>query len=73
MWLQSEGFLEKLEFWWQSYNIVGRADFVLLQKLKRLKRDISNWNREEFGKVETRKTRALDELAAFEQANESAY
>jgi len=71
MWLQSEGFLEKLEYWWQSYNIVGRADFVLLQKLKRLKRDITNWNREEFGKVETRKTRALDELAAFEQAAES--
>ncbi|XP_047259646.1 uncharacterized protein LOC124892401 [Capsicum annuum] len=71
MWLQSESFLEKLKDWMQSYNKMGRADYVLLKKLKRLKKDITTWNREEFGKVETRKTKALDELSALEQAAES--
>ncbi|XP_075092357.1 uncharacterized protein LOC142172597 [Nicotiana tabacum] len=77
MWLQSKGFVDKLKNWWQSYNMVGqsynfsgRADFILLQKLKSLNKDITRWNKEEFGKVETRKTRALDELMALEQMTE---
>lgn len=70
MWLQFEGFVDKLKNWWQSYNFSGRADFILLQKLKSLKKDITRWNKEEFGKVETRKTTALDELMALEQMTE---
>lgn len=70
MWLQSEGFLGKLKSWWQNYTFTGRADFILVQKLKSLKKDITTWNREELGKVETRKNRALEELMALEQAAE---
>lgn len=31
-----------------------------MQKLRSLKKDIINWNKEEFGKLETRKDNALD-------------
>ncbi|XP_075103403.1 uncharacterized protein LOC142177990 [Nicotiana tabacum] len=54
----------------KGYTFTGSAYFILLQKLKSLKKDITTWNKEEFGKIETRKTKALDELMAFEQAIE---
>ncbi|XP_055836405.1 uncharacterized protein LOC129905041 [Solanum dulcamara] len=46
MWLQAEGFIDMIKGWWQSYIIQGTPDFVLLQKLRNLKKDISKWNRE---------------------------
>ncbi|XP_070045594.1 uncharacterized protein [Nicotiana tomentosiformis] len=67
MWLQSEEFLGKLKSWWQNYTFTGRADFILIQKLKSLKKDITTWNREEFGKVKTRKNRALEQVAEDRQ------
>lgn len=36
-----------------------------------LKQDITDWNREVIGKMETRKSKALDELMAIEQAIEN--
>ncbi|KAG5631485.1 hypothetical protein H5410_003202 [Solanum commersonii] len=71
MWLQEEGFLGKINEWWQNYSIRVSPDFFLSQKLKCLKRDITDWNKEIFGKMETRKRKALDELMAIEQAIEN--
>ncbi|XP_070026635.1 uncharacterized protein [Nicotiana sylvestris] len=70
IWLQSEGFMEKLKRWWQSYSFTGSADFILMQKLKTLKKDITTWNKEEFRKLETKRTRALTELLALEHEQE---
>ncbi|KAH0740076.1 hypothetical protein KY290_033119 [Solanum tuberosum] len=49
MWLQHDGFTEKVKEWWQSYNVNGSPDYILAQNLKHLKRDISKWNKEESG------------------------
>ncbi|KAF3654185.1 putative N-alpha-acetyltransferase 35, NatC auxiliary subunit-like isoform X2 [Capsicum annuum] len=67
----TEGFLDKLKEWWQGYTFSGSPDYILTQKLKNLKKDITSWNREVFGKLETRKSKALDELLALEQLAES--
>ncbi|WMV54869.1 hypothetical protein MTR67_048254 [Solanum verrucosum] len=71
MWLEEEGFLKKVKIWWQSYSVNGTPDFILYQKLRYLKKDISNWNREVFGKIDTNRNRALEELAAIEHASEN--
>ncbi|KAH0644226.1 hypothetical protein KY284_032110 [Solanum tuberosum] len=46
-WLQHDGFTEKVKEWWQSYNVNGTPDYILAQKLKHLKRDISKWQNED--------------------------
>lgn len=71
MWLQEEWFLDKIKEWWQNYSIRESLDFILSQKLRCLKQDITDWNREVIGKMETRKSKALDELMAIEQAIEN--
>lgn len=45
IWLEVDGFLDKLKYWWQSYNFNGRPNFILMQKLKSLKKDIITWNK----------------------------
>lgn len=55
MWLQAEGFMDKVEEWWHNYTIEGSPNFVLTQKMKKLKKDITDWNKATFGQLETRK------------------
>lgn len=59
MWLHAEGFLENVKDWWNSYSVNGSPDFILVRKLKLLKKDISIWNKEVFGKIEVMKSKAL--------------
>lgn len=56
MWLQNEGFLDKVKDWWQSYSIHSNPGFILMQKLKCLTKDITSWDKEVYGKIETRKS-----------------
>ena len=50
--LKSDGFLERVNNWWDSYQFVGSHSFVLAQKLKALKGDLKKKrNEEEFGHV----------------------
>lgn len=37
MWLQSDGFIDMLKDWWNSYTVVGTPDFMFTQKLRNLK------------------------------------
>lgn len=71
MWLQVDGFMKKIEEWWGSYDLNGSPDFILTQKLRLLKKDITIWNKEVFGKVEIRKSKILDELMELEQLTEN--
>ncbi|XP_075101808.1 uncharacterized protein LOC142177236 [Nicotiana tabacum] len=71
MWLQREGFIDMVKGWWQNYTISGNPDFVLIQKLRSLKKDISKWNKEVYGMLDTKISMALDEFLALEQATES--
>ncbi|CAN4122517.1 unnamed protein product [Withania somnifera] len=67
MWLKSDGFLEMVKEWWISYSVMGTPNFAFTQKLRNLKRDISKWNREVYGKLENQRNKALEELGFLEQ------
>ncbi|XP_023904183.1 uncharacterized protein LOC112015948 [Quercus suber] len=54
MWLKDEGFVETVQSWWESYNVLGAPSFVLPNKLKLLKTNLKKWNVEVFGNVEDR-------------------
>ncbi|KAG5568312.1 hypothetical protein H5410_064673 [Solanum commersonii] len=52
MWLQSNGFIDVLKDWWNSYTVMGTPDFMFTQKLKsrglvepeRLREDCRTYN-----------------------------
>ncbi|WMV47268.1 hypothetical protein MTR67_040653, partial [Solanum verrucosum] len=67
---RGEGFLDSVKNWWSSYEVGGSPDFVLVQKLKYLKKDISTWNKEVFGKLEEQRSQALNDLTNLEQSSE---
>ena len=62
MWLKTEGFVDKVQSWWNRHLFVGTPSFVLAKKLKALKEDIVQWNCLEFGNVEWKKKQLLEEL-----------
>ena len=62
MWLKTEGFVDKVQSWWNRNSFVGTPSFMLAKKLKALKEDIVQWNRREFGNVERKKKQLLEEL-----------
>lgn len=69
MWLLSEGFLERVKGWWDSYVISDLPSSCLAQKLKLLKSDLKRWNREVFGCLEVQKANVfavLQELDVIE-------
>ena len=62
MWLKTEGFVDRVQSWWNRHSFVGTPSFVLAKKSKVLKEDIVQWNRREFGNVERQKKQLLEEL-----------
>jgi hypothetical protein len=71
MWLKSEGFVERVKGWWQSYPFHGTSSYVLAQKLKALKGDLKKWNEECFGNVAVKSHQLLAELRVLETVVES--
>ncbi|XP_035541166.1 uncharacterized protein LOC118344500 isoform X2 [Juglans regia] len=71
MWLEVEGFVDKIRSWWLSYHFEGTPSFVLASKLKALKVDLKKWNKEVFGNVEQQKKSLWDELQSLEAEGES--
>ena len=49
MWLKVEGFVDRVQQWWNGYSFVGLPGFILAQKLRALKADLKKGNKEEFG------------------------
>jgi hypothetical protein len=70
MWLQEDGFVERVRLWWESYSFQGSPSFVLAQKLKALKVDLKSWNEQVFGNVESLKLARLEELCALDRLEE---
>ena len=62
MWLKTERFVDRVQFWWNRHSFVGTPSFVLAKILKALKEDIVQWNRREFGNVERQKKQLLEKL-----------
>ena len=71
MWLKVEGFVERVQQWWNGYCFVSSCSFILAQKLKDLKVDLKKWNREEFGDLAFReKKKLLFELLGLDAIKE---
>ena len=71
MWLQAEGFIDRVQQWWVGYSFSGTPSFILAQKLKALKADLKKWNREVFGDLAFRKKNFLTELMGLDAREES--
>jgi hypothetical protein len=65
--LVTEGFVERVRLWWTSYHFQGSPSFIFSQKLKALKIDLKRWNEHEFGNVEVRKNKLLEDLCALDR------
>ena len=59
MWLKVEGFVERVQQWWNGYCFVSSCSFILAQKLKDLKVDLKKWNREEIGDLAFREKKKI--------------
>ena len=59
IWLKYEGFKDLMRDWWQNMQFSGSFSFVMASKLKALKGILKGWNKEAFGRVETKKKEAL--------------
>jgi hypothetical protein len=70
MWLKADGFVYRVRLWWISYHFQGSPTFIFSQKLKALKNDLKRWNQKEFGNVEFRMQRVLEELYALDKLEE---
>ena len=70
MWLKVEGFVEKVQQWWNGYCFTSSPSFVLAQKLKALKEDLKKWNKEEFGNLSFKKKSLLYELLGLDAKDE---
>jgi hypothetical protein len=71
MWFKSDGFVEQVQCWWESYDFQGLPSYVLAHKLKALKVALKIWNAEVFGDVGKKKKELLEgikELECFEEA-----
>ena len=62
MWLRVEGFKDLLKQWWQGLKFSGSFIFILAEKLKALKGILKSWNKEVFGRVEGKKSKALHKV-----------
>jgi hypothetical protein len=67
MWLKSEGFLDRVNGWWDSYSFRGSPSFVVASKLKALKMDLKIWNDEEFGSLDVRKASLLATIKMLDE------
>jgi len=62
VWLKEPGFKAMVKDNWDSYEVQGNSMSILKDKLKFLKADLKEWNRNVFGCVESNKRRILSEI-----------
>ena len=65
--LKEEGFRHKMKTWWGSLNFTETSSFILDAKLRDLKNILKNWNKEEFGLIETKKGEALRQVVYWDE------
>ena len=55
-----------IDGWWNSFDVRGASSFVVAKKLKAFMIKLKGWNKEVFGRVETRKNQALKNMAKWD-------
>jgi hypothetical protein len=67
MWLSYKDFVENAKtWWWGGYDFQGSPSFVLAIKLKALKEDLKQWNKETFGDIRLKLLELMRELRILE-------
>ena len=67
MWLEEKGFKDKMKTWWGSLKFIGTSNFILDAKLRALKSILKNWNKEEFGLIETKKGEVMKQVVYWDE------
>ena len=70
MWLKTDGFVDRVDSWWNRHSFSGTPSYVFAKKLKALKEDLIQWNRQEFGNVGRRKKELLGTLESLDAKEE---
>ena len=73
MWLKSDGFINRVQQWWNSYQYSGSPGYAMVQKLKFLKADLSRWNKEVFGDVNVRKNDLMAQIQVLDMIEENKH
>ena len=55
MWLKTDVFADRVDSLWNHHSFLGTPNYVFAKKMKVLKEDIIQWNRQEFGNVGCKK------------------
>ena len=61
-----EGFKCKVQDWWNSFNVTGRANYKLTTKLSLLKVKLKEWSKENKGYWRARKDQLLEQIGSLE-------
>ena len=67
MWLKVEGFKDIVRTWWQGIEVRGSTSYRLAVKMKEIKKKLKVWNKEVFGRLETNKASALEQVDFWDQ------
>ncbi|RVW12490.1 putative mitochondrial protein [Vitis vinifera] len=57
----------RLDSWWQGIDVRGSASYKLATKMKEIKQKLKVWNREVFGKLESNKSAALQQVEFWDR------
>ena len=66
MWQKIEGFKDLVRSWWNGYSVEGYSSHCIAKKLKALKKDLKNWNKEVVGNVSFNRAEAFSCLQCWE-------
>ena len=64
--LKIKGFKDLVRSWWNGYFVEGYSSHCIAEKLKALKKDLKNWNKEVVGNVSFNRADAFSRLQRWE-------
>lgn len=67
MWLRDENVIQLIEKWWNEVEVIGSKTFKIVTKLKKIKQQLTIWNKVHFGNIFTQKIEIKKEM---EKTNE---
>lgn len=56
MWLKDENLLQLIKKCWNEIEVIGSKAFKVVTKLKKIKQQLTIWNKAHFGNIFTQKT-----------------
>jgi hypothetical protein len=71
-WLDHKNFMTVVEDCWRSLEVTGWMAFILKEKLKALKFKLKEWSRLEFGNVEARIKKIVEDISVLDLKGEDS-